>query len=170
MGEFRKVRVEDLPDGLTPASEKKEVDEAVGATAFGFNVYGAAPGEQLPWGRHRHPDHEELFYVLAGELTVETADGEFVVGADEALFVPPDRYNRAVASGESYTRVVAVGAPKGTDRAIIEEACADCGTETRQDASVETVTDGSEEYREVVLQCVDCGAETRRFRGGSRAR
>ena len=51
-----------------------DADVAVGASAFGFDVYEAAPGERLPWGYHRHPEHEEPFYVVAGELAVETPD------------------------------------------------------------------------------------------------
>jgi quercetin dioxygenase-like cupin family protein len=156
MADYRKVSVADLSDGLSPARSKKEVDEAVGATAFGFNVYEADPGELVPWGYHRHPDHEELFYVLEGTLVVETPDRTYRLGAGEALFVPPDHRNRAVAGDDGPVRLVAVGAPKDDDRAIIEEECADCGGLTRRDAEV--LDDGT-----VVLSCAACGAETRRF-------
>ena len=155
---LRRVRVDDLPSGLSPARAKREVDEAVGATAFGFNVYDADPGELIPWGRHRHPDHEELFYVERGTLVVETDAGTERLAAGEALFVPPDRHQRAVA-GEEGVRLVAVGAPKATDDAVVEEACGSCGGVTRWEASVEE-SDGG---RTVVLTCGGCGAETRRF-------
>jgi len=58
MPEYEHVTVEDLPDAPSPTRHKREIDEAVGATEFGFNVYVADPGEQLPWGYHHHPDHE----------------------------------------------------------------------------------------------------------------
>jgi uncharacterized cupin superfamily protein len=47
-----------MQSAVAPASQKLEVDESVGATAFGVNIYRADPGEQIPWGYHRHPDHE----------------------------------------------------------------------------------------------------------------
>ena len=155
---FRRVRVDDLPSGLSPARAKREVDEAVGATAFGFNVYEADPGELIPWGRHRHPEHEELFYVERGTLVVETDAGTAELAAGEALFVPPDRHQRAVA-GEDGVRFVAVGAPKATDAAVVEEECGSCGEVTRWEARVEDEGDA----RTVVLTCGGCGAETRRF-------
>lgn len=156
---YRKVTVEELPNTPNPTTAKREVDEAVGATAFGFNVYTAAPGERLPWGRHRHPDHEELLYVLAGELVVETAEGEVHLEPDDAFFVPPDHPNLARAVGEKPARVVAIGAPKDRDGAVIEEACPACGEVTDREYAV--VPDGDAET--YVLSCAACGAETDRF-------
>lgn len=158
---YRLVDVSALPDGVTPATGKKEIDEAVGATAFGCNLYLADAGEQLPWGYHYHPDHEELFYVLSGALTVETPEGERRVEADEAFFVPPGHRNRARAAADG-TRVVAVGAPKGSDGAVIEEECPECGAETRRET--ERVEGGGEDGRPTyALRCVECGTETRRL-------
>jgi len=157
--DYRRVAVDGLPNRPNPSRVKREVDEAVGATAFGFNVYEADPGEQLPWGYHSHPDHEELFYVVAGVLVVETPEEEYRVGAGEAFFVPPDHPNRARAVGDEPARVVAVGAPKADDRAVIAEQCPACGADT--DREYETVEEGSV----YVLRCVDCGTETDRFGG-----
>jgi len=172
-GNYRHVRVADLPGGFTPARSKKEVDEAVGATTFGFNVYEADPGEMLPWGTHRHPAHEELFYVLEGELVVETPDREYVVGPGEAFFVPTDHRNRARGGEDGPVRVVAVGAPKASDTSIIEEYCEVCDEVTRReyelvdDTTDETDGDADGDDREggrvVVLSCRNCGTETRRF-------
>ena len=158
MPAYRKVTVDDLPDAPSPTRRKKEVDEAVGAEAFGFNVYVADPGELVPWGRHRHPDHEELYYVLEGALSVETDDGDVQVDAGEAFFVPADAPTMARAVGETPARLVAVGAPKAADGAVIEERCPSCGAVTGRDVG----RDGDE----VVLRCADCGAETRRFGPG----
>jgi len=158
--EFRKVVVDDLPDAPNPTRRKKEVDEAVGATEFGFNLYVADPGEQLPWARHRHPDHEELLYVLAGAVRVETPDGEYRVEAGEAFFVAPDASQRAVAAGDATARVIAVGAPKTSDGAVIEERCPECEVETDREYEI---ADGGETY---VLYCADCGAEVDRLVAG----
>ncbi|MFB6300216.1 MAG: cupin domain-containing protein [Halobacteriales archaeon] len=155
MTDYRKVTVEDLPDTPNPTRHKKEVDEAVGATEFGFNLYVAEPGEQLPWGYHRHPDHEELFYLLDGRLEVETADGTMEVRAGEALFIPPDAPNKAIAIGDDPARVIAVGAPKTEDGAIISEECPACGEES--DRSFEVV-DG-----DYLLSCTACGEQVDRL-------
>jgi len=152
---YEKVAVDDLPNAPSPAREKREVDEAVGATEFGLNVYVADPGEELPWGYHRHPEHEEVFLVVSGEIVVETPEEPYRVGEGEALYVPPDHRNRARAAGEEPCRVVAVGAPKATDGAIIREECPGCGARTEQ----EHERDGEV----VVLRCADCGRETKRF-------
>lgn len=156
---YRKVAIDDLPNTPNPTREKKEVDEAVGATTFGFNVFRAELGEQIPWGYHQHPDHEELFYVVAGELVVETPDEEYHVGAGEAFFVPPGHWNRARAVGEGVTEVVAVGAPKERDDAVIEETCPACGEVTGRVSEKREVG----ETVEYVLSCDACGAETSRF-------
>jgi mannose-6-phosphate isomerase-like protein (cupin superfamily) len=160
MGDYRALDLAAIPNGLSPARRKLELDEAAGASTFGCNLYEADPGEQLPWGYHRHPDHEELFVVLSGELTVDTPDGPFVLGPDEALFVPRDHRNRARATGEDPVRVLAVGAPKGSDGAIIEEDCPDCGRFGRLETDV--VTD-EDESRTVVVSCGGCGATIRQF-------
>lgn len=159
-GEFRKVAVDDLPDAPNPTRHKKEVDEAVGATEFGFNVYVADPGQQLPWGSHRHSDHEELMYVVEGTIRVETPDADYEVGTGEAFFVPPGGKQRAVATGDTPARVVAVGAPKDSDSATIEERCPECGETTDRDYEVR---DGGETY---VLHCAACDTEVDRMTAG----
>jgi len=153
--EYARVHVPDIENTPNPTREKKEVDEAVGASAFGFNVYTADPGERLPWGYHRHPDHEELFYVLAGELHVETADGTERLDAEDAFFVPENAPVSVEAVGDRPARVIAVGAPKDSDRAIIEEECPTCGEVTGRTHEV-----AGDEY---VLYCDACGAEVTRF-------
>ncbi len=155
MPDYRHVSVEDLPDAPNPTRHKKEVDEAVGASEFGFNVITADPGERLPWGYHRHPDHEELFYVTRGTVAFETPEGSFEVGAGEAFFVPRDAPNRGVAVGDEPATVVAVGAPKASDRALVEEQCPECGAATDRDYEV-VDRDGEQAYQ---LSCVGCGAE-----------
>jgi mannose-6-phosphate isomerase-like protein (cupin superfamily) len=157
MADYRKVAVGDVSNTPNPTRVKREVDEALDVSTFGFNYYVADPGEQVPWGRHRHPDHEEVFYVLEGVLHVETPDQDFTVEADEAFFVPEDHWNRAVAAGDEPCRLLAVGAPKESDEAVIEEPCPECGETT--DRAYEIRDDG-ELY---VLTCAACGAETLQF-------
>ena len=161
---YRTVDVDEVANTPNPTRVKRELDEALGVSTFGCNYYEANPGERVPWGRHRHPDHEELFFVLAGELAVETPDGEFRVGADEAFFVPEDAPNRAVAAGDDPCRFLAIGAPKESDGAVIGEPCPACGAETDREYEIENEGDGEHpDVEEYVLYCADCGAEADRF-------
>ena len=161
---YRHIHVEDARDAPSLTDHKYELDEAVDAREFGFNVYVASEGQLLPWGRHHHPDHEEAFYVTEGELVVEMGpEGEVEtirVGPEEALFVPPGTINRAVAAADG-TRVIAVGAPKASDGAVVEERCEACGESTGRDYEVE---EGGDVY---VLYCAGCGAETDRLVAGA---
>ena len=156
----RHLRVEEAPDAPSFTDHKYELDEGVGAREFGLNVYDASEGQLLPWGRHHHPDHEEVFYVLSGELAVEMgpegAAETVLVRADEVLFVPPGTVNRAVAAADG-TRVVAVGAPKSSDPAVVEERCGACGESTGRDYEVE------ENGAVSALYWAECGAEADRL-------
>jgi uncharacterized cupin superfamily protein len=159
MTEYVKLDAAALPDAPSPTSGKKEIDEAVGASEFGFNLYLAEPGQQLSMGYHHHPDHEELFYVLDGEVTFETPDGGFAVGAGEVFFVPPGAPQKGRATSDTPARFLAIGAPKAQDHAVIVEYCPDCETETERDLEM---ADGA-----VVVSCADCGAVTGRFTAGA---
>lgn len=162
---YRHLHVEDARDAPSLTDHKYELDEAADAREFGFNVYVAGEGQRLPWGRHHHPEHEEAFYVVEGEIVVEMGpEGEtetLRVGPDEAVFVPPGTWNRAVATADG-TRVIAVGAPKAGDGAVISEPCGACGGSTGRDYEVE---EGGDVY---VLYCAECGAEADRFHAGVR--
>ncbi|SHH53455.1 cupin domain-containing protein [Halobaculum gomorrense] len=163
---YRHVAVDDVANTPNPTRAKRELDEAVGASLFGCNYYEADPGERVPWGFHRHPDHEELFYVIDGELAVETPGRTYRVGADEAFFVPAGAPNRAVAAGDEPCRFLAVGAPKDADGAVISEECPACGAEADREYDVEPRGEGADpDAEEYVLRCAACGAETDRFSG-----
>lgn len=159
MAGYRQFALEDVPNTRAPSRVKKELDEYVEASTFGCNVYEAEPGTIVPWGYHRHPEHEELFLVLEGELAFETPDGEYTVGPDEGFFVPMDHLNRARVAGETAARFVAVGAPKAADHTVIEETCPHCGEVTGRTFDEET--EGDTVWQ--VLSCDQCGEETRRF-------
>ncbi|UIP01078.1 cupin domain-containing protein [Halobaculum sp. CBA1158] len=161
---YRHVAVEEVANTPNPTRVKRELDEAVGASLFGCNYYEADPGERVPWGYHRHPDHEEMFYVIAGELAVETPDRTYRVGPDEAFFVPENAPNRAVAAGDEPCRFLALGAPKDADGAVIEEACPACGAVTDREYEVQTVDAGvNPDVTEYVLSCAECGETVDRF-------
>jgi quercetin dioxygenase-like cupin family protein len=161
---YRHIHSADAPDAPSRTTHKYEIDRAVGATEFGFNRYVAEPGQRIPWGRHYHPDHEEAFYVVSGavEFTVGPLDdAETVrVAAGEVLYVPPNTTQEAVAVGDEPLELLAVGAPKATDDAVIEEECPACGAVTGRTFEV------ADEGATYVLFCEACGEEVDRLVSG----
>lgn len=157
--DYQKVDPDELPDAPSPTTRKKEIDEAVGATTFGCNLYEAEPGQQISMGYHYHPDHEELMYVIQGDLRFETPDGDYEVSAGEAFFVPMGAEQKGYARGDETARFLAIGAPKAEDHAVVREPCEVCGETTEREFDMET--DG--ERQTVVLYCTECETECERF-------
>ncbi len=58
--------------------EKRALGEAFGLTNFGVNQTTLAPGGESAL-LHRHSKQDELVYVLSGEPTLVTDDGEVVL-------------------------------------------------------------------------------------------
>lgn len=160
--DYQKVDPAELADAPSPTTRKKEIDEAVGATTFGCNLYEAEPGQQISMGYHYHPDHEELIYVIGGTLRFETPDGDYEVSAGEAFFVPMGAEQKGFATGDETARFLAIGAPKAEDHAIVREPCEVCGETTEREFDTETAG----ERRTVILYCTECGTECERFAAG----
>ena len=106
------------PDELEPSADhpcdRRSLAEAAELAQLAAAVYDLAPGDDLATTYHYHEQREELFYVLAGDLHVETPDGEFVIGADETFLVDPESPIRPhnPADATESVRVLGVGAPK----------------------------------------------------------
>lgn len=109
------------PDDLEPlagrSADAVSVADAVGHLVLGSRRYHAEPGEQLPLTYHVHSRQEELFYVLEGDLHVETPEAEYVVGEGEVFAVEPGDPHRAFNpdDADGPVRVFAVGAPSVDD-------------------------------------------------------
>lgn len=99
-------------------SETRSISDAVGLENLGVRVYEVAPGEDIPYaGLHYHDEQEELFYVVDGELSVETPERDFQVERGEFFVVEPGNAHRAYNPdvADTNARVVAVGAPAVRD-------------------------------------------------------
>jgi uncharacterized cupin superfamily protein len=105
-----------LPAAPDRPSTKRSISDAAGLENLAAHVYTVAPGEAIPLAYHVHGEQEELFYVLGGELHVETPEGEYAVGADEAFAVEPESPQRAFVPDDGEpTRALVVGAPPVDD-------------------------------------------------------
>jgi mannose-6-phosphate isomerase-like protein (cupin superfamily) len=86
-------------------------------TNMAINRFEAEPGEMLPLAYHYHDDQQEAFFVLRGELHVETPEGTYEVGADELFVADPESPQRAYNPevGDETAHVLAIGAPAVDD-------------------------------------------------------
>ncbi|MDR9381932.1 MAG: cupin domain-containing protein [Natronomonas sp.] len=154
---MKKIGIDDLDDWMGPASVKRPVGSALDAEQLAMNYYELAPGESFAFGYHAHDDQEELFYVLDGTATFETADGDVTVEAGEVIRFAPGEFQQGRNNTDDRVRALAVGAPGDSTDVTILKDCAACDDRTTQ--RIEPTEDGDE----LVTICVDCGAETGRF-------
>ncbi|WP_049980787.1 cupin domain-containing protein [Halolamina rubra] len=103
--------VEPTPDR---PCELRRLTEAAGLEHVALNRYSVDPGEEIPLAYHYHDEQEEAFFVIAGEIEVETPEGTFAVGADELFAADPESPHRAYCpeDAERTAEVLAVGAPQ----------------------------------------------------------
>lgn len=100
-------------------SETHYVSEAIGMNNMGLRFYDVNPGEDIPntQGLHYHDEQEEVFFVVSGELTVETPEETYIVPQGSFFIAEPKNahyaYNHPDAT-ENVT-VVAIGAPSVQD-------------------------------------------------------
>ena len=115
--EYQVIDVDVLPVTPDRDADRRSLSEAAGLSNLALNAYTAEPGETVPLAYHYHDEQEEAFYVLEGELHVETPEGEHVVGTDEAFVAGPESPHRAYnpAGATETVRVLAVGAPNVDD-------------------------------------------------------
>jgi len=155
------ARIEDIDSWMGPATGKRSLTKALGATDVALNHYVLEPGESFAFGYHEHDDQEEMFYVVEGEATFETGGrdgGETVtVGAGEAVRFAPGEWQQGWNRGDEQVVALAIGAPQESGETTILRECADCGERTEQEIQQTEAKDA------LVTLCLDCGAETGRF-------
>lgn len=111
------------PDDLEPTEDyhcdRRSITGASGLANLHLARYSMEPGEQLARTYHSHELREEVFYVLAGTLHVETPKREYVVEADSAFVAEPDSPHRAYnpEDADGPVTVLGIGAPR-SDPAI----------------------------------------------------
>lgn len=106
------------PDALSPSEDhpcdRRSLTEAVDLSNLAVAVYDIAPGEQLPRTYHYHEQREELFYVLDGELAVETPEEAYTVDAGQVFVAEAKSPHRAhnPDRADDSVRVLGMGAPR----------------------------------------------------------
>ena len=152
------VTREDASNWLGPSTERRPLGRALGTERLAINYYELAPGETVGFGYHKHDDQEEVFYVIEGTATFETADGDVDVAADEAIRFAPGEWQLGRNDGDETLVLLGLGAPADSGGADMRRECPDCGERTPN--RIESAEDG----QAVVTVCEACGAETGRYR------
>lgn len=82
---FESVPAEDAGPGAEGITVRWVIDKKLGAPNFAMRIFDFEPGGHTP--RHSHAWEHEIF-VLQGEGTALTPDGEKPIRAGDAVFVP----------------------------------------------------------------------------------
>jgi uncharacterized cupin superfamily protein len=146
---MEKVSVDDLENEPRVADVQKHLTEPLGLSDMAMNYYELEPGESFSGGMHTHMGQEEIFFVIEGEATFQTPDGEHAVGAGEAVRAAPGEYQEGTNESDERVRALALGAPQemGETRALFP--CQECGDSDYH------VSDVGEDG--VTLTCPECG-------------
>ncbi|WP_458185866.1 cupin domain-containing protein [Haladaptatus sp. NG-WS-4] len=143
------------PSAVANDSDRNGLSEPLGTIDVAINHYRVAPGDGLPGGLHAHMDQEEVFVVVAGEVTFETyaprsGGGRITVSAGEIIRFAPGEFQSGRNDSDDELAVLAFGAPRDSDDVRIPVDCPECA---HDDMRLET-GDGVH-----TLVCPDCGAE-----------
>lgn len=83
---WRRVSLDGAETNPEKPGERWELSSALGVDAFNFNVAILDPEDRLSRNHfHYHENQQELFYVVSGRCRVETPEGGFEMGVDEAV-------------------------------------------------------------------------------------
>ena len=115
---YHVVDPEDLEPEPDRPSEMRYVSEAIGMENLGLRLYHVEPGEDIPIsGLHYHDEQEEAFFVVDGELSVETPEQIYRVPTGQFFIAEPGSPHRAYNDADSpgSARVIGIGAPPVDD-------------------------------------------------------
>ncbi|HEX3960868.1 MAG TPA: cupin domain-containing protein [Trebonia sp.] len=85
--------------------------------------FGAIDASVPPGGGpvpHTHPDHDEIFYLLSGELEFLDQDETFTAGPGDLVFVPRGNRHRFTNTGLHPARMLFFYTPGGVEQVFVE--------------------------------------------------
>ncbi|MFW6447965.1 MAG: cupin domain-containing protein [Halobacteriota archaeon] len=163
---MERVSIDDLPNAVQPSAVMKHLTKPLGTTDLAINYYELEPGDSFAFAYHRHEIQEEVFVVLSGTATFDTADGPVAVGPHEAVRFGPGEWQRGWNRGEERVVAIALGAPLAYGEMPKRRECPRCESVTQSELERRD-DDEAPGGTAVVAICLDCGAETGRWYRGS---
>ena len=108
---------DDIDSDEGQSATRRSIADHLGLTKLGINLYEIAPGEQSPLRYYYYTEQEEVFYIIEGDLHVDTEEGEYVVRRSKLFVTEPGSPQRAYNPGdaEDVVRTLAIGAPPVDD-------------------------------------------------------
>jgi len=105
------------------AFRRKQLGRAAGGEKLGCSLYEVPPGKR-GWPYHYHHGNEEAVYVLAGEGTMRTPDGERAIAAGDYAALPTgEEGGHAIRNdGEETLRFLVVSTMETPDVTIYPDA------------------------------------------------
>ncbi len=90
------------------------------------NYYLKAAKMQGEFVWHKHDDIDELFIVVAGQLTIMMRDGEVLLQAGESFIVPKGVEHKPIANDEAHVLLVEKAGTlntgdRRTDKTVVDE-------------------------------------------------
>ena len=149
------VSIDDVePNAMGGDTDRRALADPLGATDVAVNRYALDPGEAFSGGMHAHLDQEEIFYIVEGEATFETApepDAEtetVTVDSGEAIRFAPGEYQQGRNESDERVVALALGAPKESTEGRVAQPCPSCDSPAM---ALEMGDSG------LILACPDCG-------------
>lgn len=105
------------------AFRRKQLGEAAGGEELGCSLYEIPPGKR-GWPYHYHHGNEEAVYVLAGEGTMRTPEGEEAIAAGEYVALPAgeDGGHAIHNDGDGVLRFLMVSTMEAPDVTVYPDA------------------------------------------------
>lgn len=105
------------------AFRRKQLGEAAGGEDLGCSLYEMDPGKR-GWPYHYHEGNEEAVYVLAGEGTVRTPEGDREISAGDYAALPAgeDSAHEIHNDGEETLRFLVVSTMDAPDVTVYPDA------------------------------------------------
>lgn len=100
---------------------KRALGEAFGLTQFGVNLTTLAPGAQSAL-LHRHSHQQEFIYVLSGNPTLRTDQGEFLLGPGMCVgFLPDGNAHHLINTSDKDVQYLEIGDRHPEDQGFYPE-------------------------------------------------
>lgn len=170
---MRKVAIDDVdpaPTDTDLSRDRRDLTDPLDAANVAVSRYVLDPGERFSGSLHAHADQEEVFLVLEGTATFETAAGDDAAGepdgnttdvevaAGEAIRFAPGEFQVGRNAGDEPVVAFALGAPRDSEDVRISRipvlddrdvSCPECG---RGDMRIAREDDPDADF-----VCPDCG-------------
>ena len=122
MADYTLLNLREDVEDMAPRFEMGDGIEArfgrkpLGLEKSGLSYFKLGPDFKLPFG-HSHSEQEEIYLVVSGSARLKLDDEEVVLGALDAVRIPPG-VMRGMAGGTEGAELVAFGAPDTDNKDI----------------------------------------------------